>query len=313
MARRSTSLAAAPPSLAVEIASRRITVLEMGRSAGGPVVTAHGSEPLPPGAVTPALTGTNIAQVPVVATALRKALERAGLKAARRAALIVPDSVARVSLLTFEQVPQKSADLDQLVKWQLKKHAPFPIEEAQVCHFRAYTGDTGTVIGAVCSRRDVIAQYEAVTDAVGMHAGVVDLASMNVMNAIMAAGAAPQTDWLLVCLAPEGTALAILRGSQLMFYRHRTAVDSEPLTSLVHQTAMYHEDRLGGSRFSRVWIAGGASEAARQDVSARLGVPVESVDIRPAASLQDREPATPELLDALAAGVGILLRERKVA
>src|SRR5262245_11529647 len=125
---RTSSMAAAPPSTAVEIASRRVTVVEMGRSSGGPVVTAHGSEPLPPGAVTPALTGINIPQPPVVVAALKKALERAGLKPARRTALIIPDAVARVSLLTFEQMPQKSADLDQLVRWQLKKHAPFPLE-----------------------------------------------------------------------------------------------------------------------------------------------------------------------------------------
>ena len=47
----------------------------------------------------PALTGANIAKPAVVADALQRALDRAGLRSARRAALVVPDSVARVSLL----------------------------------------------------------------------------------------------------------------------------------------------------------------------------------------------------------------------
>ena len=95
------------------------------------------------------------------------------------------------------------------------------------------------MMAGVVSRRDVVAEYEAVAAAVGIHAGIVDLASFNVMNAIVGVGGQVAGDWLLVHLAAEATTLAILRGDQLMFYRHRTAVDEEPLGALVHQTAMY--------------------------------------------------------------------------
>ena len=50
----------------------------------------------------------------------------------RRIGLVVPDLVAKVSLVRFEKVPPRAADLDQLVRWQVRKTAPFPIEEAQV-------------------------------------------------------------------------------------------------------------------------------------------------------------------------------------
>jgi len=43
------------------------------------------------------------------------------------------------------------------------------------------------------------------------------------MNAVVGAGAAPTADWLLICMAHEGTTIAILRGGQLMFYRHRAS------------------------------------------------------------------------------------------
>jgi Tfp pilus assembly PilM family ATPase len=295
--------------MAIEVASRRVTVLTVGRASGETAVTAHSTELLPPGAVTPALIGPNIATTSVVAEALKRALDRAGLRGERRAALIVPDAIARVSLLTFQEVPAKASDLDQLVRWQMKKSTPFPLEEAQVTHLPAHAGDGGTTLAAVVARRDVIAQYEAVAEAAGIHAGLVDLSSFNVMNAVMAAGAASTSDWLVVCLAPEGTTLAILRGQQLMFYRHRAAVEAEPLSSLVHQTAMFHEDRLGGSRFSRIWVSGG-SEAVRNEIGDRLGLAAEPVDIRPAATVSAESA---DALDALAAGVGVLLRERKAA
>jgi Tfp pilus assembly PilM family ATPase len=62
-----------------------------------------------------------------VVDALRRALERTGLRSVGRVALVVPDSVARVTLLTFDKLPPKASDLDQLIRWQLKKATPFPI------------------------------------------------------------------------------------------------------------------------------------------------------------------------------------------
>ena len=95
-------------------------------------------------------------------------------------------------------------------------------------------------------------------------------------------------------------------------------MDEEPLGTLVHQTAMYHEDRLGGTTFTRVWLCGGSltgaqAAATAADLEARLGRPVDTVDVRPAAALGPQVPASPEVLDAVAASVGILLRERKAA
>lgn len=316
--RTSRWLMSAPPGVAIEIAAGRVTVAEFGGGGASPAISAFASEPLPREAVVPALTGTNIPHPQVVTAALRIALDRAGLRSPRRAALILPDSVAKVSLLQFEELPKHAADLDQLVRLQSRKSTPFPIEEAQVSYVTANTDGKATTMAATIARRDVIAEYEAVVGAVGGHAGLVDLASFNVMNALMGTGTVPAADWLLVCLSAEATTLAILRGGALMFYRHRSNVDDEPLGALVHQTAMYHEDRLGGSRFARIWLCGGSAvpggaDRASAEISAQLDVPVETVDFRRAATLRSRIDVSPDVLDALAAPVGVLLRERRAA
>jgi Tfp pilus assembly PilM family ATPase len=307
-----------PPSVAFEIAAGRVTVAEISSGGEGLVVSAYASESVPDDAVTPLLSGTNIADPAVVTAALRRACEKAGIRPPKRAALIVPDSVARVSLLTFEELPAKAADIDQLVRWQIKKSTPFPIEDAQVSAVITHQAAGATTVLAMASQRAVISQYEAAVTALGTHVGLVDLASVNVLNAILANGNAPAGDWLLVCLAKDSTSLAIVRDGALMFYRHRLAVDDEPLGALVHQTAMYHEDRLGGAKFSRVWLCGstwaeGGGEAMRREISQRLGVQADAVDVRAAAALRDRIAASPDILDALAAPIGVLVRERKVA
>jgi Tfp pilus assembly PilM family ATPase len=305
-------LTAAPPSVAIEMASRRVTVVALSGASGRPAVAGQASEALAPGVVAPALTGPNIPEPDAAVRALERAFASAGVAVPRRAALIVPDSVARVSLITLEQVPARASDLDQLLRLQLRKSTPFPLDAAQVSQFVVARAGTSTTFAVVVARRDVIAEYENVATRLGIQPGLVDLASFNVMNAVIGAGAAVVGDWLLVHLASEATTLAIVRGDALMFYRHRTAVDEEPLGALVHQTAMYHEDRLGGGGFARAWVsgAGPTAEDARAQLRERLGIPVDTVDVRPAADLRTGVSATRDHLDALAAPVGVLLRDR---
>jgi Tfp pilus assembly PilM family ATPase len=307
-------LTPAPPTVAIEMASRRVTVAAVSGTSGRLAVTGQASEPLVPGLIAPALVGTNIPDPEAVAAALGRAFASAGLADPGRAALVVPDSAAPVSLVTLEQVPSRAADLDQLLRLQIRKSTPFPLDAAQISHVVVARAAGGTTFAVVVARRDVIAEYEGVAARLGIHTGLVDLASFNVMNAIIGAGVSGTGDWLLVHLASEATTLAIVRGDALMFYRHRTAVDEEPLGALVHQTAMYHEDRLGGGGFARAWIsgAGRAGEDARAQLRDRLGIPVETVDVRPAADLRTSASAgaTVDYLDAMAASVGVLLRDR---
>ena len=307
------------PDVAIEIAHRRLTVAQLGRGTAA-VVTAYASETLPDDAVVPSLTGRNIAHPKVVSDTLKRALERAGIKSPTRVALIVPDTVARVSLLPFEQMPARQSELEQLIRWNVKKSVPFPVEDA-VMSYVPTTVDGGiTTLAAVVSRRDVIAEYEAITDSICAHAGIVDIASFNVVNTALASGMAPKGDWLIVCLADGSTTILIMRNASLMFHRHKPAADSEPLSALVHQTAMYHEDRLGGTRFARVFVSGGVGgifggghDRARQEIATRLEAEVQALDVRAAAALTERGTVSPELLDALAAPVGALLRERGAA
>src|SRR5262245_52819560 len=124
-------LSSPAPDAAVEIAPDRVSALVLGRRGVSTTVQAHATEPLTPGAVAASLTATNIVDPGAVATALRDVLSRVGGRVAR-VALVVPDTVARVSIVRFDRVPSERDDLDQLVRWQVRKAAPFPIEEAVV-------------------------------------------------------------------------------------------------------------------------------------------------------------------------------------
>jgi type IV pilus assembly protein PilM len=305
------ALSSPGPPHAVEIAARRVTVVTIRHESGKAVVAASATEPLAPGVVTPGLAHPNIRDTEAVVSALSRALERAGIRP-KRVGLVIPDAAARVSIVRFDTVPPRARDLDELVRWQVGKGAPFRIEEGQLSYVPgAAVGTGGREFVSVLVRRDVIEEYEGVCARAGMHAGLVDIASFNVVNAVLAAAQEKDgADWLLVHVTPEDTTLAIVRSGDLIFFRNRPAAEGS-LEDLVHQTAMYYEDRLGGRGLSRVIVAGGSDggDALRRALEDRLRVSVESIDPRHAAGLRDRVSASSELLDAIAAPVGLIVRD----
>jgi len=199
----------------------------------------------------------------------------------------------------------------------LRKAAPFHLEDAQLAWIPGAAVDgAGREYIVTVARRDVVASYERACAAAGVYAGLVDLASFNLMNTVLATSPAAAGDWLLVHVGDDYATLAVVRGQDLVFFRNRSEGGVEELTDLVHQTAMYHEDRLGGGGFSRVVIAGAArrgadeAELMRRRLEDRLQSKVEPIDFRTAVPIRDRIAASPDLLDSLAPGLGILLRER---
>ena len=307
-------LGSAAPTVAIEIAQSHLAVVAIdgGRE---PAISAYAVEPLAAGVVTPALNAANVLDAAALTSALEGALRKVAPRA-RRAALVLPDTAAKVSLIKFEKVPAKLSDLDQLIRWQIRKAAPFRIEDAQVAWFGGAAAGGGREFVVTVARRDIVESFERVCDAVGVHAGLVSIASFSLINAQLAAGGQQASDWLLVHVASDYVTLAVVRGPDLVFFRNRAVGAEADLADMVHQTAMYHEDRLGGGGFSRVVLAGASfagadqAERLRRGIEERLGGRVELLDIRGAASLRDRITVTPALLDALAAPVGVLARDR---
>lgn len=320
-------LASEAPATAIEIAGNRVTVVGLAKGPEGPVVHGWASEPLAPGALTPSLTAPNVVDAGEVTRAIARAISRANVKA-KRVALVVPDLAAKVTLVPFDTVPARADDLRQLIAWQVRKAAPFHVEDAQMSYVEgAPHGAGGRTFVVTLARRDVIRQYEDVCAGAGAHAGVVDIASFNLINAVEAGRRgqvsprgpgghpSPEGDWLFVNTTAEAQTLAIVRGGALMFFRSRPIDGDERLPDLVHQTAMYYEDRLQGAGFERVVLAGGAAwsgESVRQGLAERLKAPVTSIEPRHVAGFTGRgfDDLQPAAAEALLAPLGVLLRER---
>jgi type IV pilus assembly protein PilM len=305
-----------PPDAAIEIGPTRVSAAALGSRGSSFMLLGHAVEALPAGAVTPSLAGHNVVDRGPVATAVRRVLGQIGTRVTR-VALVLPDAAAKVSLIHFDKVPAKRDDLDQLVRWQMRKSAPFGIDEACVSYTPcARTAEGGADFLVVLAKRSVIEEYERVCADAGVYAGLVDLTSLSVLNLILGSSSGSTGDWLAVYMRPEDTSIAIVRGGDVIFFRNRPDSDNDTLTDLVHQTTMYYQDRLSGSGFARVLLGGAgptpdAVAEARHGLEERLGTRVESIDPLSVAVPSDRIGASAELLDVLAPLTGVLLRTQR--
>lgn len=292
-------LRTSPPDVAIAIDASHVVAARLSGKAPAFSLSAHAVEPLPPGAVVPSLGAPNIADVGQVSRTIAAALGRLGGRVTR-AALVIPDTAAKVSLVRFETVPASPADLDALVRWQVRKSAPFPVDQAAMSFTPGAPHPAGgREFVVVLARRDIVAEYEHTCELAGVHPGLVDLATFSIINGVLAGGSAPSGDWLLVHAASTYTTVAVMRGEHLIFFRNREQENEGTLADVVHQTAMYYEDRLQGAGFGRVLLAGDAvrsADAVRRSLEQRMDVRIE--------------PVSPPDLAPLS---GILLRERRAA
>jgi Tfp pilus assembly PilM family ATPase len=301
------------PDVAIEIASGQVCGVGLAAGTDEPTVARQASAPLPTGALVPALNAHNVSDRGAVHAAVRQVLEQLGRP--KRVALVVPDPVARLSIVRFDSVPAKRDDLEQLVRFQVKKAAPFPIEAAHlsVVPGRALDGGAREFVVAV-ARRDVVEEYEAACAEAGAHAGVVDLATCSLLNLAMAgrrrADGEDVEDWMLVHVTSAYSTVAIVRGDTPILFRNLVAEAEGPLTQAVHQSAMYYEDRLEGRGFRRVVVAGrGAGSVefreVEQIVLERLHATVEPLDLGRVVRRADRI----EIPAALGPTIGLAMRE----
>jgi type IV pilus assembly protein PilM len=311
-------LASPPPDAAVEIAPTHVSAATVDTRGAGVAVRTYAVETLPPGALVASLGSQNVVDRPAVTAAVRAALERLDSRTAR-VALVIPDLVAKVSIVHFDEVPARRDDLDQLVRWQVRKAAPFPIDDASVTYSPGVPGaDGGAEFVVALARRDIVEEYEGVCADAGTYAGLVDLSTFSMLNLVLGAPGGPTSDCLVVHVRPEYTSIAIVRGGAVVFFRNRQEGGDESLADLVHQTAMYYQDRLSGEGFARVLLGGsgresGAVEETRRNLQERLGATVEPIEPTIVEGGSARVGVAGAVTDILAPLAGVLLRTQQEA
>ena len=230
------------PRLACEIAPEGVIAARQADS--GEAMLSFSA--LPAGIVRPGLGEANITDPTRIVAALREALDEVAARD-KQLTVVIPDAAVRVLVMDFDTLPAKKADALPIVRFRLKKLAPFEVDDAAVSYqimqqppgSSAQTRVLATVMPAA-----VRAEYEEAVRAAGYIPGVV-LSSTLASLATVAA----EEPSLVINRNGQTLTTAITRGNELLLHRtlELPASDQfhhEELAKTVSVAMAYFEDTL---------------------------------------------------------------------
>ncbi len=309
------------PLVGIELRDDAVIAVSMQRKGGKLQLAGHARRALHPGVLQSGLMKLAVSDPRELARAVQDALKLAGAESTHKLSVAIPDTVARVFLVDLQELPPSQLQAVEVIRLRLKKSVPFRLEDTRMSWQVLGRMEDGRLQVLVClAPESALRPVETVFAAAGLRAGLVDIASFDLFNALRAAKQlVPQQrgDAAIINATPSYFSFMILRNERLVFYRSKNyhvqggfqgeeslrVVGRELRTSLSY----YNEHLLGEGISLTVLRVSGLDSAALAAVArqAGCGETVEATlgDMVPGFSAVDTELA-PDLLPAL----GLVLR-----
>jgi len=222
-------------------------------------------EPLEPGVLNPSPVDDNLPR-PERASALLQAIapRLPGAKAkVRRAAVILPDHAARVSVLDFDAFPSNAAEQLALVRFRVKKTVPFDIDSAAVSYFAQPVaaknggGSKRHEVVAVTVALEVLARYEALFRNAGFHPGEITTSSLAALNLYPEPQHRAEAPGVFAKLAGRVLTVMVIASGRLRLFRCLAleAASEMEIRGVLQPTLAYAEDELG-AKVERLTVCG---------------------------------------------------------
>lgn len=309
------------PPVAIQLDRESLSIVRLKRKPRGlPLFEAYQSSSIPPESV-PASIFEARAEVDLdLPQIMQELFEKSGTKPGR-VSLVIPDNLAKISLLTLPERPGSRKHLDALVKSLMRRAVPFKIEDASLSYQVLPTEGQGVTLLVSVVRRAFIEQYEKALESLGAQTGLVDLSTPNLINLargqIREAGASGG-DVALLNVTSNYFSLAIVRKERMIFFRCKTyAVTDQPtsgangvLSREVANSFGYYKEKLSGEGVTSVLVRSLSvpMEAIGEKLQA-IGIEdIRSIDtsavMKPAEGISLDGPSAQQLAPAIGAAVG---------
>ncbi len=255
--------------VAIEFASTGVVGARVEPVHGGLELRALFNEPLSPGAFAPSLDNPGFAGKEEIREATRRVLARIGATPSVRAALVVPDIVARFRLFPQQEIQAEPAKRNALIAFRMQKLLPFPPADIRVISAWPRTA-TEPVLAIGCSG-PVLSAFEQVGQAFGLDVGSVETSSMALLRGVKAEG-----DALLVRHDPACLTLTVVRNGwpvAIRCFDAAVSLRAEEVRREMASTAVFWRDRLAGQSLvgALVHATDPWFESIAADVSALFG------------------------------------------
>ncbi len=253
------------PPVALEMNRREMVLVRVRRRRRGrPELEAQQLRPMPDHGVGASIFRPNLGSPEEVSRRLKELLEVTGTRPGR-ISLVLPDNLAKVSIVTLPERPASRKQLDELIRFKLRRSVPFRLEDAVISHQVLPTDGKEISILVALMLRSVVEQYEQVLEAAGTRPGLVDLATPSLFNLCRSdveKASREGRDVAVVNCSDGYFALILVRGGQIIFYRCKSygAGDEEvPAgdTTMARELATslsYYQEKLSGQGIAATYL-----------------------------------------------------------
>jgi len=253
------------PPVALDLEQRVISLVRCRRRRGRkPLLEAHVQRELEVPVLPDSIFQPAARKSPDLVDRLRELFEASGTRPGRLS-LVLPDNLAKISLLHLPERPPSRRELDELIRAKMRRAVPFRLDDVAISY--QLTPGAGSAVGVlvVLVHRSLVERLESTFEAVGARAGLIDLATPNLLNLARTRIdqlSADGGDVALLNCAERYFSLVIARDGQVIFYRCKTfaaAADGSPgpngsLSREVAHSFAYYREKLAGEGIGSVLV-----------------------------------------------------------
>ena len=232
------------PASAAGFEKGEASVVQLERARGEFIVRRAASIALPADLLRPSFDDSNIADPNELVIALSELLTSTGLLRPRKWSVTLPEATARSAVLALEGNPGSRREVEEVLEWKIERAFGAPLSEIRVTREQLPANAQSQVrYLANAVRLSVLAEYEAVFQAMGWHAGLI-LPRHEGEEQWLRNGR--HGDGLLLTAHEEGFTAVLMRGRTALTVR---SVFCEPADcdDELHRLLLFYRERSGGN------------------------------------------------------------------
>ena len=295
---RMPSLHPAYPQVALEMDAHEIVLVRLKRKGRGkPTLEAHDVRPMPAVREPLSMFRPSLGPAAEISGVIQGMFTRTGTKPGR-ISLVIPDNVAKISLLALPERPPTRKQLEEILRFKLRRSVPFRMDDAVISYQVIPAEGKAVNVLVALMHRLVVEQFESVVRAAGARPGLVDLCTPNLLNLCRSELNELNRQGLDVALlncAGSYFSLVIIRGGRIIFFRSKSlhgsgaegaeTPDAVVLARELNHSLAYYQAKLDGTGIHTLMVRTVAGSQAILPALGGLGFQsIRAVD--PAVSLE---------------------------
>jgi len=191
--------------------------------------------------IRPGFDEQNIANGAQLAAVLKDLATDAGLLRQKRWSLSLPEATTRTLVLTMESQSQSASEAQEVLRWKIERGFGATLEELSISKDRLQKDTQGRDrYLVIAGRKAILAEYEAVLDALGWRAGLILPRHLGEAQWLVRNGAAG--DSLLLSGSSEGFTGVIFRDKHPLIVRAVTCTEDE-FEDEFYRFLLFYRDR----------------------------------------------------------------------